>query len=409
MARVRCVMTALGAVLWAASLGAQTPTGTVRGRVIDNASQQPLSGATITVGSRAALSQADGRYVLTGVPAGSDSVKARLLGYAPASQAVTVAGGDSVTADFAMTLQALALSQIVVTGYGQQQAGNITGSAARVGSEQFNSGRVYSVEGLIQNKVAGVQVVDNNEPGGGLSVRIRGATSISASSDPLYVIDGLPIGSGGIGGGRNPLNFLNPNDIESVTILKDASAAAIYGTNAANGVVLIKTKTGRGGPQIEYSGSASSSSVTKLPSMLNATQFRAAVMQYGDSAQQAQLGNANTDWFSLVDRTGMGQQHDFTVSGAGESNGYRLSLGYLNQDGIIRGTNAQRVTLGFNYDQRMLGDRLSVHTSVRGSRNFDQFTPGGVLSNAAQMGPTQPVLDPTSPTGYYNWPGNTLQ
>ena len=410
MNRVRSVLAALGFVLWSAPLGAQTPTGTVRGRVIDNASQQPLSGATVTIGSRAALSQSDGRYIIAGVPAGTDSVKARLLGYAPSSQSVTIAGGDPATADFTMTLQAFSLSQIVVTGYGQQQAGNITGAAKQVNSDQFNTGRVYSAEGLIQNKVAGVQVIDNNEPGGGLAVRIRGATSATASNDPLYVVDGLPIGSGGIGAfGRNPLNFLNPNDIESVTVLKDASAAAIYGTNAANGVVLIKTKKGRGGPQIEYSGSASASSVTRLPSMLNADQFRAAVMQYGDSAQQAQLGNANTDWFSQVDRTGIGQQHDFTVSGAGESNNYRLSFGYLNQDGIIRGTNTQRVTLGFNYDQRMLGDRLGVHSSVKGSKELDDFTPGGVLSNAAQMGPTQPIFDATSPTGYYNWPGNTLQ
>ena len=412
MARVRSVMAALGAVLWAASLGAQTPTGTIRGRVIDNASQQPLSGATISVGSRIALSQSDGRYVLTGVPAGSDSVKARVLGYAPASQLVTLSGGDSATADFAMTLQAFSLSQVVVTGYGESRAGNITGSQAQVTASQFNTGRNYSAEQLIQNKVAGVQVIDNNEPGGGLTVRIRGATSVNASSDPLYVVDGMPLGTGAGGGygvpGRNPMNFINPDDIESVTVLKDAAAAAIYGANAANGVVIIRTKKGHGGPQVEYSGSASASSVTRLPAMLDAAQFRAAVTQYAPN-NVAQLGNANTDWFSLVDRTGVGQQHDVTVMGAGETNNYRLSLGYLNQDGIIKGTTVQRVSLGFNYDQRLLDNRLGIRTALKGSREFDQFTPGTVLFNAAQMGPTQPVLDPTSTTGFYNWPGNSLQ
>ncbi|MGE5744557.1 MAG: SusC/RagA family TonB-linked outer membrane protein, partial [Gemmatimonadota bacterium] len=275
----------------------------------------------------------------------------------------------------------------------------------------FNTGRIVTPQQLIQSKVAGVQVVDNNEPGGGISIRIRGATSINASSEPLYVVDGVPVGTGaggGISAGRDALNFLNPNDIESMTVLKDASAAAIYGANAAAGVVLITTKSGRGRPQIEYSGSASASSVTRLPDMLDAAQFRTAVQQYAPT-KVSQLGTANTNWFDLVDRTGVGQQHDFAVTGAGQNNTYRFSVGYLNQDGIIKGTTAERVSLGFNYSQRLFDDRLNLRTSLKGSRAFDQFTPGGVLSNAAQMGPSQPVLDPTSPTGYYNWPGNTLQ
>jgi iron complex outermembrane receptor protein len=397
-------------VLWIAPLHAQEPTGTIRGRVTDATTQQPVAGATVSIGARRALSEADGRYVISGVPAGTDSLHARLIGYGRAVQSVTIAGGDTLVVDLAMTPQAVSLSEVVVTGYGTQQAGNYTGAAAHVNSDQFNPGRVYSPEQLIQDKVAGVQVVDNNEPGGGLSVRIRGATSVNASSDPLYVIDGMPVGTGTGGGfsaGRNPLNFLDPNDIESITVLKDASAAAIYGANAANGVVMITTKRGRGGPQIEYSASASASSVTRLPSMLNAAQFQAAVTQYAPQ-NLPQLGNTNTDWFSLVDHTAFGQQHDVTISGAGQSNNYRLSVGYLNQDGIIKATNLQRVSLGINYDQRLLDDRLSLRASLKGSREFDQFTPGTVLYNAAQMGPTQPVYDPTSVTGFYNWPGNKL-
>ena len=178
---------------------------------------------------------------------------------------------------------AVTLSEMVSTGYGTQRAGSVTGAVTKVSSDEFNTGRIVSAEQLIESKVAGVQVIDNNEPGGGMSIRIRGATSINASSDPLYVVDGLPIGTGGglATAGRDPLDFLNPNDIESITVLKGGEAASIYGANAANGVVIIQTKAGRQGTtQIDYTSSVSASQVTRLPSMLNAAQFAAAVTQY---------------------------------------------------------------------------------------------------------------------------------
>src|SRR5205814_5173270 len=230
----------------------------IRGRITDNASQQPIAGATVAVGSRTVLTQPDGRYTIAGVPAGTDSVRARIIGYAPASSPVTVVSGETVTADIALTGQAIGLSEVVVIGYGQQRAGDITGAVSAVTDSQFNTGRIVSPQMLIQSKVPGVQVVDNNEPGGGLNIRIRGATSVNASSEPLYVVDGVPLGTGAGGGlsltGRDPLNFLSPNDIENITVLRDASAAAIYGSNAANGVVLIPTKSGKGrqGPHGEY-------------------------------------------------------------------------------------------------------------------------------------------------------------
>ena len=400
----------VGALLlasWTAPVHLQAQVGTIRGRVTVDTSGVPLTGVVVSFGGRSVQTQADGRYVLTQVPAGTDTLRARLIGYIPAARRVTVGAGQTADADFTMTASAISLAEIVVTGYGEQRAGNITGAVTQVSSADFNTGRVISPEELIRSKVPGVQVVDNNEPGGGFSVRIRGATSINASSEPLFVIDGVPLGAGAGGGlsaGRNPLNFLNPNEIENITVLRDASAAAIYGANAANGVVLITTKGGRAGTQVEYSGNMSSSRVTRLPSMMNAAQFRAAVQEFAPN-NVAQLQNANTDWFDQVVRTSFGQEHNFAVSGAGQASDWRLSAGYLNQDGIIRGTTTERISLGFNLQQRLFEDRLDVRAFIKGSRADDRFTPGGVLSNAAQFGPTQPVFDPTRPTGYYDWPG----
>ena len=421
MRRLRFIVGALPAVLWIAPLRAQQPTATIRGRITDAASQQPLVGATVSIGTHRVLSQGDGRYVVTGIPAGTDTVRARLIGYARAIQAVTIGEGDTaVVVDLALSAQAVNLSEIVVTGYGTQRAGDITGAVTQVNADQFNTGRIVTPQQLIDSKVPGVQFVPNNEPGGGVVLRIRGANSATASSDPLYVVDGMPINLGntnptsstdrsaGLSAGRDALNFINPDDIESVTILRDASAAAIYGVNSANGIVIITTKAAHRGAQVEYTGSTSASSITRIPSMLNAAQFRTAVQTYA-AGSVGQLGNSNTDWFGIVDRTAFGQQQNVAVSGFGTSNNYRLSLGYLNQDGVIQGTTAQRLSLAASYTQRLLNDRVGVRANLIGSRLFDQFTPGGVLSNAAQMGPTQPVYDSTTTTGYYNWPGNTLQ
>src|SRR5207247_6030627 len=300
MRRIHCLMCALLALAWTAPLPAQQPTGTIRGRITDNSTQQPIAGVLVSVGNRSARTQPDGRYTITGVPAGSDLVHARLIGYTAVNHPVMVTGGDTVSVDLALDAQALNLSAIVVTGYGEQRLGAVTGAVSSVSDSQFNTGRIISPAQLIGSKAPGVQVIENtNEPGGGTSIRIRGTTSVSAASDPLYVIDGMPMGTGAGGGltvGRDPLNSINPDDIESITVLRDASAAAIYGSNAANGVVLITTKAGKGRPatQVEYSTSASMSSVTRTPDLLNATQFAAAIATYAPSRVDS-LRGANTD------------------------------------------------------------------------------------------------------------------
>lgn len=409
MRRLRFFVGALLILVWSPPLHAQD--GTIRGRVTDSATQQPLVRAVVQFGSRGAITQADGRFVIAGVPAGRDSLRVRMIGYTPAAQMVSVSAGQTLDVDFTLSAQAVSLSEIVVTGYGQQRQGDITGAVSTLTTDDFNTGRVVNPVELIANKAAGVQVVDNNEPGGGLSIRIRGSTSVNASNEPLYVVDGLPVAAGSGGGlsvGRDPLNALNPNDIASITVLRDASAAAIYGANAANGVILITTKRGQRGAAMEYSGSVSTSSITRRPDMLNAAQFRAAVEQYAPN-NAPQLLDANTDWYDLVTQSAFGQDHNLAVSNASENMSWRLSFGYLNQDGIIEGTEVERISLGFNFDQRLLDNRLNVRANLKGSRSFDRFTPGGVISNAAQFGPTQPVFDPSSVTGYYEWNEAVLQ
>ncbi len=402
------IIGALLAVAWAMPIQAQQAAGTVRGRIVDEA-QQPLARVTVAVGAHGTFTNSDGRFAITGVPAGPAILRARMLGYAPVSREITIVAGYPVVVDLSMASQAISLSEVVVTGYGEQSAGDITGAVTHLTPEEFNTGRIVSPAQLVEGKVAGVQVVDNNEPGAGLSIRIRGATSVNASSEPLYVIDGMPVGTGAGGGlsaGRDPLNFLNPDDIQSITVLKDASAASIYGANAANGVVLIQTKSGassgRQGTSVEYSSNYSTSSVTRLPSLLNATQFAAAVHTYMPSRDALLLGQ-NTDWFSLVDRTAAGMEQNLSITGASERTFYRLSLGYLNQDGIIRGSSTQRISLGANWDQHLLNNNLDIKLNLKGSRSNDHFTPGDVLGGAASMAPTQPYLDPTSPTGYWDW------
>ena len=414
MRRAGFIVSGLLAALCAVPLYAQQ-TGTVRGRVVDDATKEPLAGVQVSVMGRAALTTADGRYVITGVRAGSDTVRSRRIGYAPSRMSITILGSETVVADFSLSAEAVGLAELVVTGYGQQTAGDITGAVSQISTEDFNPGRITVPTQLIQGKVAGVSVVDNNEPGGGTSIRIRGATSYTASADPLYVIDGMPVGRGSGGGvtaTRDPLDFLNPNDIQSVTVLKDASAAAIYGANAANGVVIITTKSGGGGErrgtQLEYTSSYSTSSVTKEASVLSTSQFQAAVAKYA-SSRVSMLGNANTDWLGLITKSAFGHEQNLSVTNSGGGTYLRVSLGYLNQDGILRGTNTQRLSLAVNYDQRLFDNHLDIKANVKGAKTTDQFTPGGVLGGALSMAPTQPVYDPNNTQGYSNgyWDWNT--
>ena len=370
--------------------------GRIVGTVTTAESATPISNAQIRVlgTSVGTLSREDGRYSLAVRP-GTYTVKVTRIGFAPDSVTGVVVTADGIaTADFRLRAQAAVLSGVVVVGYGTQEARDVTGVVATVDTTTFNTGRLVSPEQLIQGKIAGVQVVENNEPGGGIAIRIRGGTSATASNDPLYVIDGVPITvGGGASAGRNPLNFMNPGDIESITVLKDASSTAIYGSRGANGVVIITTKKGGSGPQFTYSGTVSGSQVTGGPDMLNATQYRAAVQAEAPNSVVL-LGDANVDWLEQVERDAGGTEHNIGINGTREDMAYRLGLGYLTQNGVLIGTRTQRLSASLNYSDLLLNDRFAMRAHIKGSRSADRFTPGGVIGNAVAFAPTQPLRTP---------------
>src|SRR5210317_1543334 len=315
------------------------------------------------------------------------------------------------------------LEEVVVIGYGTQKKKDLTGSSASVSAEDFNGGVVTSQEMLIQGKAAGITITPTNgEPGGGVSVRVRGGTSISSSNEPLYVIDGMPIqsantlpGGTGLTGGsqRNPLSRLNPNDIESITVLKDASATAIYGARGANGVVLITTKKGKGGSAmaVDYNYQLSASTLAKKLDLLTADEYRAAVNRFGLGNT---LGNADTDWQDEVFQTGVAQQHNLSLSGGSAEGNYRLSLGYLDQDGIVINSGTERFTSRLSMNQKTLDGKLTLSGNINVSQQDDNLTPyqqtggfeGGIFTNVMKMNPTLPVYDAD---GNYTFVSNSVR
>lgn len=395
-----------------ASGAALAQTGSISGSVMSVEGARPVAGAQVqVVGAGAgALTRDDGRYSIALSP-GTYTVRVTRIGFAPDSQAgIVVASGATVTVDFRLRESARVLTGMVVIGYGETQARDRTGSVDVVSAEEFNTGVIVSPEQLIQSKVAGVQVVDNNEPGGGMSVRIRGTSSITGSSEPLFVVDGVPIQvGGGLSAGRNPLNFINPGDIESITVLKDASSAAIYGSRGTNGVVIIKTKSGAQGRQVSFGSTVSQSTVTGGPNLLNAAQFRAAVTEFAPE-NISKLGSASTNWRDAIERSAPGREQTMSVAGARDEMNYRLSLGYLNQSGVVEGTDLRKLSTSLNYRDQLF-DRFDISGNLKGARTDDNFTPGSVIGNATAFAPTQPIR--TGPGSFFEWndnlaPGNPI-
>ncbi|CAN5838920.1 TonB-dependent receptor [soil metagenome] len=430
---------ALACTVLGAPLVAQNATGIVTGRVLDSASRQPLAAVSVRIvgTSNGALTRSDGSYTISVVSAGTHQVRASRIGFAPASRTVDVPAGGTVTVDLVIATQAAVLSDIVVTGYGTQRRESITGSVATVNAEEANVGVVTNANQLLQGRVAGVQITTNNgEPGGGTQVRIRGGTSISASNDPLYVVDGVPLQNESTVAGaatpgvnaalnRNPLNSINPNDIESMTVLKDAAATAIYGSRGANGVVLIQTKRGsRGTSSLDYDTYVAASTAARHLDFLTGDQYRtfvnAQIAAGNLPASQAALnGTANTNWEQELLHTGYASNQNVAFSVGSAQTNYRLSPNYFDQKGVVIDNGLKRYQGRLNAQHAALDGRLNLDLNLTASRvantylameNGGGFT-GGVFTNMAIYNPTLPVqvLDTATNTFRYYEAGSGAQ
>ncbi len=382
----------------------------VEGVVTEGQSNLPLPGVNVTVQgtTTGTTTNIDGEYTLS-VPSEDAVLLFSFVGYE--TQEVPVDGRSVVNVELAEDIAML--EEIVAIGYGTLRREALTGSVSAVDVEPADIGLTSSPQELLQGRAAGVHVIRNNgEPGSGATIRIRGGTSINASNDPLYVIDGVPIDNssiepGGYGTARNPLSFLNPSDIQSLDVLKDAAATAIYGARGANGVVLVTTKSGlEGQVTLDYSGSVSSSSIARKLDLLSGEDYanfiRDQVAQ-GALPQEREddLGNFNTDWQDAITRTAVSQQHNLALSGGMQNTQYRVSVGYENQQGIVISSAQERLTGRLNADHQAFDGRLRLGVGLSTAYIEDDHIPyeetggfeGAAFAGVLKFNPTFPIRD----------------
>lgn len=374
---------------------------TVSGVVTDN-NGMPLPGASVQVKE-------------TGNGTTADSTGAFTIRVPEKGHTLVVSSVDMVTQEVAITgtsvnislvPNASALEDVVVIGYGTARKQDLTGAVATISSKDFQKGNITTPEQMISGKVAGVAITSNGgRPGEGGTIRIRGGSSLLASNDPLIVVDGIPLDNSSINGAANPLSFINPNDIESYTILKDASAAAIYGSRANNGVILITTKKGRAGKlRVNFSTTNSVSTLTKKMDVLTADQVRAIVAESGTAKQKTQVGTATTDWQDEIYRTAFGSDNNLTLMGGIKGLPFRLSLGYLTQTGILLTDKLDRQSVGLALNPSFFDNHLKVDLNLKGSMQQTRFANSGAIGSAVTYDPTQPVHSTDgSYGGFWEW------
>lgn len=297
------------------------------------------------------------------------------------------------------------IEQVVLIGYGKQKKTDLTGSIASVTAKDFNGGATSPAQ-LIQGKTPGVQVTTNSgAPGAGASIRVRGTASLNGNNAPLIVIDGVPQDFSGINGASDPLSLINPNDIESFDILKDAASTAIYGNRATNGVILITTKKGTAGKfKVNFSTLASVSTKMGNVDVLNADEYREFVNTYANDNYKSKLGNANTNWQDKIYQAAWGTDNNLVFSGGVKGLPYRLSLGYNHQNGIVKTNEFKRTSVGLNLNPKFFDNHLTVNVNLKGTYTDNKFLPDGLISSATYFDPTQPVYSGNSNYGgYYEW------
>lgn len=372
---------------------------TVKGRVIDAKTKEPLVGCNILVkdSKRGVNADANGNFSITA------DEKATLvfsfIGYE--KQEIAIAGKSTI--EVALVSSASDLEQVVVVGYGSSTKKDITGSVKSLKSAEFNQGIINSPEQLLQGKVSGVNVTSaSGEPGGVQNISVRGPGGVRTGSTPLFVVDGLALDNSSSGGATNPLNFLNPQDIESIDVLKDASATAIYGSRGANGVILITTKKGKTGfSSFNYSTSYGFSTMARALPVFSADEYRKQVPALGGVLEDLK---ASTDWQKEISRTALTKNHNISLGGGAEKLTYYASFGIQNQEGILKNNQLDRYTGRINVTQKLLEDRVTVDVNLNATNTNNVRPPiSGIIGTAISANPTYPAYDDKGqPSSYVN-------
>lgn len=378
---------------------------TVSGKVTDATDGTLLPGVTIVVKSTTTgtVTDMDGKYSLK-VKKGSVLVFS-YVGYE--TQEITVA--EKQTLDISLSVGTKSLNEVVVIGYGSVKKQDATGAVAAIDKKDFNQGAISSPQQLIIGKIAGVQVTTTGgAPGGDAIIRIRGGSSINANNDPLLVVDGVAIDNASTSGARGTLGMLNPDDIETYTILKDASATAIYGSRASNGVILITTKKGVPGSKkigVEYSGNISIYTVPKTIGVLTGDDFRALVRQRYPNRPDVDtlLGSANTNWQKQIYNSAAGTDQNIAISGALSTMPYRLSVGYYNQNGTLHTDNMQRTSVGATLNPTFFKNYLKIGINAKYMFEKNKFADQAAIGDAIAFDPTQSVLANNGYFDYWAW------
>ena len=376
-------------------------TRTIKGEVTDAQNGEALIGATVMVEGEkgGTVTDFDGNFSLQ-VSSSAKKIKVSYIGYI--DKILSISDNMKVK----LESDSKALADVVVIGYGTARKSDLTGSVATVKSKDFNKGLVSSPEQLINGKVSGVQIMSNSgSASAGSTIRVRGGASLNASNDPLIVLDGVPLEQGGISGNSsNFLSMINPSDIESMTVLKDASSTAIYGSRASNGVIIITTKKGQqGAVKVNFNTTNSLQTRAQMVDMLSRDEFVNVINQYGTDNQKSLLGTANTDWNDEVYRTAFGTDNNLSVSGSIDKwLPFRVSVGYYNQSGLVRKDNVERWTGNVVLTPSFFQDHLKLTINAKGTLNNNSFNNGGAVWAAATFNPTIPVYSGNDKYGGYN-------
>lgn len=369
------------------SVGLNAQTITVSG-VVSDPSGEPLIGTSIlaqgtTVGTSTNI---DGEYTINVAP--DATLVVSYVGYD--TQNVPVDGRTSI--NVTMQENSVMLNEVVAIGYGTVKKSDATGSVAVIKPDEIEAGLATSVQDMLVGQTPGVVVTQAGGPEGGGTIRIRGGSSLNASNDPLIVVDGVPLSNAGMGGLGNSLGMISPENIESMTVLKDASATAIYGSRASNGVIIITTKKGKSGkPTVNFAANLYVNTARKTWKVLDANQFRSLLESRGMDAALAATGDANTDWQDEVLRTTVSSDYSLSVGGTAGWLPYHAEISYTNNNGIIKTSKMDRVTMGFNLSPKFFDNHLSVNANVKGYYIRNNFADTGALSNAISFDPTHPV------------------